>query len=170
MIRSFDSGYPLESGKWKEFEDVKYPKITGVDVSGIVNLEKSLVIPISTKDSTKVYYFVSNSKLETVTSGILTVIDDTVVISLSEKDMQLLSSGSNTLKVFASSDQVLRPDMYTTSFIATVGESGLPTVSTTTIESVSEENPYFGIISIIIGAIIVGVIVSARKRRKQLKK
>ena len=84
--------------------------------------------------------------------------------------MQLLSPGSNTLKIFASSDQVLRPDMYTTSFIATVGESGLPTVPTTTIESVSEENPYFGIISIIIGAIIVGVIVSARKRRKQLKK
>ena len=170
VIRSFDIGYPLEPGKWKEFEDVKYPKITGVDVSGIVNLEKPLVIPINTEDSTKIYYFVSNSKSETVTSGILPAIDNTAVISLSEKDMQLLSPGSNTLKIFASSDQVLRPDMYTTSFIATVGESGLPTVPTTTIESVSEENPYFGIISIILGVIIVGVIVSVRKRRKQLKK
>ena len=84
--------------------------------------------------------------------------------------MSLLDSGSNTLKVFASSDQVLRPDMYATSFIATAGESELPTVPITAIESTSEGNPYAGIISIIIGVIIVGVIVFIRKRRKQLKK
>jgi hypothetical protein len=76
--------------------------------------------------------------------------------------MSLLVPGSNTLKVFASSDQVLRPDMYATSFIATAGESELPTVPTTTSEFTSEDNPYAGIISI-----IVGVIVSVRKRRKR---
>ncbi len=59
--------------------------------------------------------------------------------------------------------------MYATSFIATAGESELPTVPTTTSEFTSEDNPYAGIISIIIGAIIVGVIVSVRRRRKQLK-
>ncbi len=168
VVRSFDTdGYPLESGKWKEFEDVKYPKITGVGISETVNLEKPLTIPVNTEDSTKVYYFISNSKAETVTSGILPVKDDTVDISLSEDDMSLLVPGSNTLKVFASSDQVLRPDMYATSFIATAGESELPTVPTTTSEFTSEDNPYAGIISIIIGAIIVGVIVSVRKRRKR---
>ena len=57
--------------------------------------------------------------------------------------------------------------MYATSFIATVGDSVLPTVTITTSEFVSEDNPYTGIISIIIGAIIVGVIVSVRKRRKR---
>ena len=170
VVRSFDTdGYPLEYGKWKEFEDVKYPKITGVGVSDIVNLEKPLTITVNTEDSTKVYYFISNSKAETVTSGILPVNDDIVDISLSEDDMLLLDPGSNTLKVFASSDQVLRPDMYATSFIATAGESELPTVPTTTSEFTSEDNPYAGIISIIIGAIIVGVIVSVRRRRKQLK-
>ena len=169
VIRSFDIGYPLESGKWKEFENVKYPKIIGVNVPSIVNLEKPLGISINTKDSTKVHYFISNSKSETITSGILPVNDDRVDISLSEDDMLLLDPGSTTLKVFASSDQVLRPDMYATSFIATAGEAELPTVPTTTSEFVSEDNPYTGIISIIIGAIIVSVIVSVRKRRKQLK-
>ena len=171
VIRSFDSdGYPFESGKWNEFEYVKYPKIIDVDISSIINLKKPLTVLVDTEHSTKIHYFISNSKSETVSTGILSVNDNAVEISLSEEDMLLLDSGSNTLKIFASSDQVLRPDMYTTSFIATAGEEKLPSVPISSTEIVTEGNSYLGIISIIVGAVIVTIIFSVRKRRKQLEK
>ena len=70
------------------------------------------------------------------------------------------------MKVFASSDEALRPDVYETSFLVVEGQSELPTVPISDVEANSEGTSYTGIILAIIGAIIVGIIVYIRRKRK----
>ena len=62
-IKSFDSiGYPFEAGKWKKFEQIKFPKITNVEISDVVDLKKPLSISVQTTDSSTIHYFISNLK------------------------------------------------------------------------------------------------------------
>jgi len=74
--------------------------------------------------------------------------------------------GTNTIKIFTSSDEVLRPDDYSTAFLVVEGETSFPTTPISQTKSQSDDPSYTGIISIIIGGVIVGVIVYIRKKRK----
>jgi peptide/nickel transport system substrate-binding protein len=87
-------------------------------------------------------------------------------IVLTEAETSQLDVGANTLKIFASSDEVLRPDIYETSFLVVEGQTELPTVPISEIEASSESTSYTGIVLAIIGAIIVGTIVYIRRKRK----
>ena len=166
-IKSFDStGYPFDAGKWEKFEQIKFPKITDVEVSDVVDLKKPLTISVETTDSTAIHYFISNSKGETSASGIISIYNNLSEIVLTEAETSHLDVGANTLKIFASSDEALRPDIYETSFLVVEGQTELPAVPISQVESSSEDTSYAGIISIIIGAIIVGIIVYVRRKRK----
>ena len=88
-------------------------------------------------------------------------------IGLTEEETLQLDVGANTLKVFASSEEALRPDVYETSFLVVEGQTELPTVPISEVESSSEGTSYTGIVLAIIGAIIVGIIVYIRKKRKR---
>ena len=173
-IRSFDSvGYPFESGKWEVFEQIKFPKITGVEISDVVNLGKPFYIQVQAMDSSKIHYFITNSKGETVASGVNSPFvsynnENIYEITISEEESSHLRVGANTLKVFASSNEVLRPDTYTTSFLVVEGQPSLPDVPILQSESKTEGISYAGIISIIIGVIIVGIIISVRRKRKKM--
>ncbi len=70
------------------------------------------------------------------------------------------------MKIFASSDQILRPDIYGTSFLVVENQTSLPDVPILEVEHKSEESPHAGIILAIIGAVIVGIIVYIRRKRK----
>jgi len=166
-INSFDStGYPFDAGKWKEFEQIKFPKITNVDIPNVVDLKKPLSILVQTTDSSTIHYFISNPKGETVASGIKPVDNNLSEIVLTEEETSHLIVGANTLKIFSSSDEALRPDVYDTSFLVVEGQTELPTVPISQTESISEDTSYAGILSIIFGAIIVGIIVYIRRKRK----
>jgi len=167
-IKSFDSdGYPFESGKWGEFEQIKFPKITDIMISDVVNLGNSFTIQVQAEDSSKIHYFVSNSRGETVSSGINSIHNNLSEIMITEEDASNLNVGANTLKIFASSDEVLRPDTYTTSFLVVEGQDALPDVPILQAESKTVETSYAGVISIIVGIIIVGIIVYIRRKRKR---
>ncbi len=166
-INSFDSpGYPFEAGKWKKFEQIKFPKITGVEIQDVVNLKEPTTILVETTDASEVHYFVSNSKGETISSGVKLVTDGLSEIIITEVETSKLDVGANTLKIFASSDQILRPDIYGTSFLVVENQTSLPVVPILEVEHKSEESPHAGIILAIIGAVIVGIIVSIRRKRK----
>jgi len=166
-INSFDStGYPFDAGKWKKFEQIKFPKITNVDIPNVVDLKKPLSILVQTTDSSTIHYFISNPKGETVASGVKPVGSNLSEIILTEEETSRLIVGANTLKIFSSSDEALRPDVYDTSFLVVEGQTELPTVPISQTESSSEDTSYAGILSIIIGAIIVGIIVYIRRKRK----
>jgi len=166
-IKSFDSiGYPFEAGKWKKFEQIKFPKIIEVEIPNVVDLKKELSVRVHTTDSSAIHYFISNSKGETVTSGVKSVLNGLSEIGLTEEEILQLGVGANTLKVFASSEEALRPDVYETSFLVVGGQSELPTVPISEIEASSEGTSYTGIVLATIGAIIVGIIVYIRRKRK----
>ena len=167
-IKSFDSdGYPFESGKWGEFEQIKFPKITDIMISDVVNLGNSFTIQVQAEDSSKIHYFVSNSRGETVSSGINSIHNNLSEIMITEEDASNLNVGANTLKIFASSDEVLRPDTYTTSFLVVEGQDALPDVPILQAEGETEETSHVGMVSLIIGAVIVGIIISIRRKRKK---
>ena len=128
---------------------------------------KQLSITVETENSSTIHYFVSNSKGETVVSGIKSANNNLIEIILTEEDTSRLDVGGNTVKIFVSSDEALRPDGYSTSFIAVEEQTSLPTVPILEAESNVEGVSYPGIASIIIGAIIVGIIVTVRRRRKK---
>jgi len=136
-----------------------------------VNLGKPFTIKVKAADSSKIHYFVSNSKGETVASGINSPFashtGDVYEIMISAKESSHLDVGANTLKIFISSDEALRPDTYTTSFLVTEGQSSFPDVPILQAKSVTEDTSYAGIASIIIGVIIVGAIVYIRRKRKK---
>ncbi len=100
-------------------------------------------------------------------SGILLIQDDRTRIILSDQITSNLGLGGNDLKMYAISDSVLRPDIYTTSFLAV--ESVEDTISETIMTQSTEKTQKtenIGILSIIIGIIIIGVIMYVRKSRK----
>jgi len=166
-INSFDStGYPFDAGKWEKFEQIKFPKITDVEISDVVDLKKPLSILVQTTDSSTIHYFISNPKGETTASGIIPADNNLSEIVLTEAETSHLDVGANTLKIFASSDEALRPDVYATSFLVVEGQTELPTVPISEIEPISEGTSYTGIVLAIIGAIIVGIIVYIRRKRK----
>jgi len=88
-------------------------------------------------------------------------------IGLTEEEILQLDVGANTLKVFASSEEALRPDIYESSFLVVEGQSELPTVPISEVEASSEDTSYTGIVLAIIGALIVGIIVYIRRKRKR---
>jgi peptide/nickel transport system substrate-binding protein len=167
-INSFDStGYPFDAGKWEKFEQIKFPRITNVEIPNVVDLKKPLSILVQTTDSSTIHYFISNPKGETTASGIKPVDNNLSEIILAEEETSRLVVGANTLKIFSSSDEALRPDVYDTSFLVVEGQTELPTVPISQTESSSEDTSYAGILSIIFGAIIVGIIVYIRRKRKR---
>ena len=167
-INSFDStGYPFDAGKWEKFEQIKFPKITNVEIPNVVDLKKPLSILVKTTDSSTIHYFISNPKGETVASGIKSVDSNLSEIALTEEETSHLVVGANTVKIFSSSDEALRPDVYNTSFLVVEGQTELPTVPISQTESSSEDTSYAGILSMIFGAIIVGIIVYIRRKRKR---
>ena len=168
-IKSFDDPtYPFEAGHWKSFEQVRYPTIVGVTVPKLVVLGDEITIPVSTADASKIHYFLTNPQGDTISSGIERVIDGAVTINISSDETKKLGLGANDLKIFAISDSVLRPDIYTTSFLAVSSAQQMPepTISQTSKQS-NQENSYASIAAVIIGAAIVGIIMIKRKQRKR---
>ena len=131
-----------------------------------MNLEESTTIIVETTNSSEIHYFVSNSKGETISSGVKPATDGLSEIIITEVETSKFDVGANTLKIFASSDQILRPDIYGTSFLVVENETSLPDVPILEVQHKSEEFPHAGIILAVIGVVIVGIIVSIRRKRK----
>jgi len=171
-IAAFDDpSYPFSPGFWTEFEDVKFPKIVDVDLPEIVTKGSKLTIPITTMDSSSLQYFFVNPTGLVVATGIQEVIDDQTLLVLSEDQTSQLGDGANDLKLFAASETVLRPDIFSTSFLAVSNPNQeLPTISIASFEKSQKEDYNFGFVAIVIGAIIVGTILYIRKKSSKQTK
>ena len=117
-IQAFrDESYPFDKGHWSEFENIRFPVITSVDLPNVVLFGKETVIPIKTKYSDRLYYFVTNADGKQIQSGIEDIKNDTFVLVFDSNTTSQLSLGANDLKLFVVSNDVLRPDIYLTSFL-----------------------------------------------------
>ena len=171
VVKSFDYGdYPLEPGKWSDFEHIAFPKITSIEIDELLSSDSDTEIPIITTDSSEIYYFISNSRGVMISEGKVIVDNNKSIISLDEQTLSNLNTGANTLKVFAVSDDVLRPFEYSTSFLVSDTLTALPSVEITTSLSESNQNDYsflLIIIILILGAAIIFVIKAKTQREKK---
>ena len=164
-IKSFDSsGYPLQQGIWNDFEHAKFPTIESVDIEEIVQKGMKLDIPVKVTNSSEIQYFLSNTQGTVVTSGVQNVHDNHATITIENDEIDNLLVGPNTLKIFAASDDVLRPYEFSTSFLVVEPNSSLPqAVISDNYEDVeSADNT---VLSVVVILIIIGLGVFAIKKK-----
>lgn len=165
-VRAFDDpSYPYPAGYWSKFEQVSIPQITSIDVPDKIIRGQAYTIPITTQFATNLYYFVNDASGAEITSGVIPIQNDSAKILLEPKITQAMAFGGHDIKVYAISDSVLKPDIYLTSF------SAVDVIDDTYTETILEQSKAapqnnYGVLFIILGAIIVGVILYVRKSRK----
>ena len=162
-----DESYPFDAGYWQEFEKIKFPKIIQVDIPDVIKKGDMVTIPVYTQDATKIDYFFTNSEGKSVASGTQLLDSGKTNLILTEEQTAQFGIGANDLKVFAVSESVLRPDIYSGSFLATSQAIQLPDIAITEVQSTNEKNEYTSIVSIVVGVIIVGLILYIRRNRKK---
>ena len=164
-IKSFDSsGYPLQQGIWNNFEHAEFPTIESVDIEELVQKGMKLDIPVKVTNSSEIQYFLSNTQGTVITSGVQNVHDNHATITIENDEIDNLLVGPNTLKIFAASDDVLRPYEFSTSFLVVEPNSSLPqAVISDNYEDVeSVDNT---MLSVVVILIIIGLSVFAIKKK-----
>ena len=125
VIKSFDYGnYVFEQGKWKEFEDIKFPSINSVEFIEPYVLGSDEKIHVSTEHSSKIHYFIVNSEGKIILSGIKEIVNNDASISL-DGNFEI-NEGVHTIKIFAVSEDVLKPYEYSKSFIMISSDREIP--------------------------------------------
>ncbi|MFB3113769.1 MAG: ABC transporter substrate-binding protein, partial [Nitrosopumilaceae archaeon] len=170
-IKAFDDPtYPIKSGTWSEFETVQFPQIENVELPELVVKGEELSIPIQTKDTTRIQYFLTNSEGNIVESGVEQVSGKQTTLTLSGEKTERFLIGANDLKVFAMSDTVLRPDIFSTSFLVVdspTQELPKPTFSETQQSQVSTNN--YGYLVIVAGATAIGIFLYVKSKLNSKK-
>lgn len=159
-----DESYPFRAGHWAEFENTEFPKITKVANPKIIQKNTELQIQIDTIQTDSILYFLNNNKGERIASDTIPVTDDSTTITISEKTTKELGIGANDLKIFAISDSVLKPDFYSTSFLAIENQSSMPTTTQDKMQFLEDEELILWILILII-IIAIGASVYLKRRK-----
>ena len=156
-----DDSYPFQIGEWAEFENTESPSIKKIDIKNIIQRGVGLDVTVQTDNSDSVLYFLINSEGKIISSETLKT-DGIVIIKVSPEDTKELGIGANSIKIFAISNSVLKPDFYESSFIVTEEKLELPTSSSKDIEFTKDKSEYeFLIIPIVI---VIGIVIYLKKR------
>ena len=166
-IKSFDSsGYPLQQGIWNDFEHAEFPTIESVDIEELVQKGMKLDIPVKVTNSSEIQYFLSNTQGTVITSGVQNVHNNHATITIENDEIDNLLVGPNTLKIFAASEDVLRPYEFSTSFLVVEPNSSLPraVISDNYEDAESADNTVLSVVVVVI-LIIIGLSVFAIKKK-----
>ena len=159
VIKSFDYGnYVFEQGKWKEFEDVKFPSINSVEFTQPYVLDSNEEILVSAENSSEIHYFIINSEGKIILNGIREITDDKASINL-ERNSDVIE-GIYTIKIFAASDNVLKPYEYSKSFIIISSDKEIPKTDVISDIKKSEVNYWYMLIIIPIFSIIAVLVIT----------
>jgi peptide/nickel transport system substrate-binding protein len=159
IIKAFDDPtYPFGPGYWKEFEEVKLPKIETVNVPNIISIGKDLDIPVSVTPNSKVYYYFINAQGMIVDEGIQDSSTGSLDITIPSQKTMNLTRGANDLQIFAISDSAYRPDIFRTSFLAIQGNYSVPVQNITHIQEGSTNNLNYIFIPMIIIVLVIGFV------------
>ena len=162
VIKSFDYGnYVFEQGKWKKFENVKFPSINSVEFSEPYVINSDEEIRVSTENASEIHYFIVDSKGEIILNGIKEVMNGEASINLNENSE--IIEGVHTIKIFAASENVLKPYEYSKSFIIVSNDKEVPKTEIMTEIKESETNYWYVLLIIPIFSIIA-VLVIRRSR------
>ncbi len=119
-VKTFeDESYPFKIGKWSEFENAQFPIIKKINMSKAIQYGKNMEVIIETEKTDSILYFLIDSKGKIQASEKLNVKGDTVSIEIVSDMTKNLQIGANSIKIFAISNSVLKPDFYESSFLVT---------------------------------------------------
>ena len=162
VIKSFDYGdYVFEQGKWKEFEDVKFPSINSVKFTQPYVLGSEEEIHVSTENSSEIHYFIVNSKGKIILNGINEVVNNKVKINLDGNSK--IIEGVYTVKIFAASNDVLKPYKYSKSFIIISDDMKIP--ETEIMNEIKEAEVDYWYVLVIIPILIVTTAIVIKRSR-----
>ena len=110
-VKSFeDNSYPHKIGKWSEFENKQFPIIKNINMNKIMQQGKNIEIIVETNDTDSILYFIINSEGKIQFTGKLKINENKGVIKIAPKESEKMQIGANSIKIFAISDSVLKPD------------------------------------------------------------
>ncbi len=119
-VKTFeDESYPFKIGKWSEFENAQFPIIKKINMSKAIQYGKNMEVVIETEKTDSILYFLIDSKGKIQASEKLNVKGNTVSIEIVPDMTKNLQIGANSIKIFAISNSVLKPDFYESSFLVT---------------------------------------------------
>jgi len=119
-VKTFeDESYPFKIGKWSEFENAQFPIIKKINMNKAIQYGKNMEIIIETEKTDSILYFLIDSKGKIQASEKLNVNGDTISIEIVSDMTKNLQIGANSIKIFAISNSVLKPDFYESSFLVT---------------------------------------------------
>ena len=164
-IKSFDSsGYPLTQGIWKDFEHAEFPVVESVNIEKVIQKGIEFDIQVQVKNASEIHYFLSNTQGEIITFGVQAVHGNLATITIGIDDVKNIPVGPNTLKIFAASDDVLRPYEFSTSFLVVESDSPLPEAVISD-NFVDAQNNDYSILIVIVILIIIGLGAIAVKKK-----
>lgn len=133
-IKAFkDQSYPFEVGHWSEFENPKLAQINRVDATRSITIGQPSTMTVSLEvdgqpsNDALVNYFISDKQGNVVVQGEAQPAADstgTFKIEVPADETSKLPPGPNLLKIFANSKFAFRPDISTTTIVATTGVVG----------------------------------------------
>ncbi|MDH3795085.1 MAG: ABC transporter substrate-binding protein, partial [Nitrosopumilus sp.] len=121
-----DNSYPFKKGKWTEFEKVEFPSIKKIGMKKIIQQGDELAITIETKNSDSILYFLTNSQGDKIASETMKLKENDIIVNITSNNTKELGIGTNSIKIFAVSNSVLKPDFIKSSFIVTDNKVELP--------------------------------------------
>ncbi len=158
LVNTFDDdSYPFKIGEWEEFEETKIPSITEIDMEKNIQKRNELEVNIGTEYSDSIQYFLINNKGKMIFSEILKIDNDKAIIKIPSEITAKLGTGANTIKIFAISNSVLKPDFYESSFIATENMAELPKNVENNIKITENETRYEFLIILIAVVVVVAI-------------
>jgi peptide/nickel transport system substrate-binding protein len=126
-----DSAYPFEVGHWSKYEIPRVADISSVNVPRIIAMGQSTPIRISVdvggqpSSNVTVNYFVSNKDGIVVARGqAQPESPGQFNITLTSEVTAKLSAGPNQIRIFATSNEALRPDISSSTILAVPGALG----------------------------------------------
>jgi peptide/nickel transport system substrate-binding protein len=121
-----DASYPFDAGQWSNYETPRLADITSVDVPRIVSIGQPTPVKVNVavasepSSNVTVNYFVSNKDGTVVATGQAQQQGSPgqFNIDLTSEMTAKLSPGPNTIRIFAVSNEALRPDISASTILA----------------------------------------------------
>ena len=158
-VKAFeDDSYPHKIGKWSEFENTQFPIIKKIDIDKIIQQGKSTEIIVETEESNSIIYFIVDSKGQIQETKKLDINEDGVTIKITSEITKKLQPGANTVKIFAISNSVLKPDFYESSFLVSENNLDMPSITINSSNNEKETNYNAWLIFILVTVIIVVIL------------
>ncbi|MDB4849453.1 ABC transporter substrate-binding protein [Nitrosopumilus sp.] len=158
-VKAFeDKSYPHKIGKWSEFENTQFPIIKKINMDKIVQQGENIDIFVNTNYADSILYFIIDSKGKIQFSKELKINEDKAIIKITSEESKKLQTGGNSVKIFAISNSVLKPDFYETSFLVSETNLEEPKTNRSLSDIENKINYDMWIVGIIIIIVIIGIV------------